>query len=132
MPRFFFNLSSQGNVSIDETGTDFSSLEAAYLETCGAILEMAIEKLREREDPGKDMFEITDERGNVLMQVPFSEVLRPQGAAKSNVKPEMMVTLNNCLHQVTQCEALQADIREGFEQVKNTFSDIHATLARIA
>src|SRR5215468_1013330 len=106
MPRFFFNLSSQGNVSIDETGTDFSSLEAAYLETCGAILEMAIEKLREREDPGKDMFEITDERGNVLMQVPFSEVLRPQGAAKSNVKPEMMVTLNNCLHQVTQCEAL--------------------------
>jgi hypothetical protein len=70
MPRFFFNLRSSG---VDEIGTEFSSLEAAYLDVCDAILQIAFEKLRSRQDPSKDMFEIADGQREVLMQVPFLE-----------------------------------------------------------
>jgi hypothetical protein len=132
MPRFFFNLSSQSKVSIDETGTEFSSLEAAYLDTCDAILDMAVEKLRARQDPARDMFEIIDEQRNVLMQVPFSEVLRP--AAPTNIAPMRLETIrifDSYRQQVARNEALQADIRAQFEQVKNTCCDIRANLALI-
>jgi hypothetical protein len=130
MPRFFFNLSSQDHVSKDEIGTEFSSLEAAYLNTCDAILDIAFEKLRARQDPAKDKFEITDEQEHVLMEVPFSEVLGPKALAEP-VRWEMSLTFNNCQLRAARCAALQADIRAEFEQAKNTFSDIRTTLARI-
>jgi hypothetical protein len=132
MPRFFFNLSSEGNVSIDETGMDFPSLESAYLDACEAILEIGIEKLRTRKDPSKDMFEIADGQRNVLMQVPFFEVLRP--AAATSTAPMRLDTIrlfHSCLHQVARSEALQADIRAEYEQAKKTCRDIRTNLARI-
>jgi uncharacterized protein DUF6894 len=131
MPRFFFNLSSQGNVSIDETGTEFPSLEAAYLDTCDAILDMAIEKLCARQNPAKDAFEIADEQGNVLMQVPFSEVLWPVAATNRPMRSETIRIFDSCRHHAARSLALQADIRAEFEQVKNTCCDIRANLARI-
>jgi hypothetical protein len=131
MPRFFFNLNSQGNVSIDEVGTEFSSLEFAYLDACKAILDIGLEKLRSRQDPAKDSFEIIDENRNVLMQVPFSEVLWP---AATNVTPMSLGTIeirDMCRHQVARCERLQVEIRAEFEQAKTTYCDIRANLARI-
>src|SRR5262249_32175790 len=120
MPRFFFNLNSQGNVSVDEVGTEFSSLESAYLDACQAILDISLEKLRSRQDPAKDSFEIIDENRNVLMQVPFSEVLWP---AATNVAPRSLDTieiLDMCRNQAARCERLQVEIRAEFEQAKNT------------
>jgi hypothetical protein len=132
MPRFFFNLSSEGNVSIDETGMDFPSLETAYLDTCEAILEMGIEKLRARQDPSKDMFEIADGQRNVLMQVPFFEVLRPVAATSTTLRGlDTVRILHNRLHQVARSEALQADIRAEYEQAKKTCCDIRTNLARM-
>jgi hypothetical protein len=129
MPRFFFNLSSEGNVSMDETGMDFPSLETAYLDACEAILEMGIEKLRARQDPSKDMFEIADGQRNVLMQVPFSEALRP--AAATTIAPNTIQTFHSCLHQLARSEALQTDISAGLEQAKKTVRDIRTNLARM-
>ena len=131
MPRFFFNLNSQGNVSIDEVGTEFSSLESAYLDACKAILDIGLEKLRSRQDPAKDSFEIIDENRNVLMEVPFFEVLQP---AATSITPRSLHTIEiieECRNQVARCERLQVEIRAEFEQVNNTFCDIRANLARI-
>ena len=36
MPKFFFNYTARQDVSVDDTGTEFPSLEAAYLDTCTA------------------------------------------------------------------------------------------------
>lgn len=132
MPRFFFNLSSQGNVSMDETGTEFPSLEAAYLDTCDAILDIAVEKLRAHQNPAKDAFEIADEQGNVLMQVPFSEILSPAAATNRPMKWETIRIFHSCRHYAARSQALQADIRAEFEQVKNVCGDIRENLVRIA
>src|ERR1700751_2845908 len=78
MPRFFFHFTSQGDVSRDEVGTEFPSLEAAYLDSCQSALEMSIDKLRVRDDPTNDSVEIADESGRLLMTIPFSEVIRPR------------------------------------------------------
>jgi hypothetical protein len=129
MPRFFFNLSSQGKVSMDETGTEFSSLEAAYLDTCDAILEIAVEKLRARENPATDAFEIADEQGNVLMQVPFSEVLWPAAATDRPASSETVRIFDSSGHHAARSKA---DIRAKFEQVKNICCEIREYLVRIA
>ena len=133
MPLFFFHLSSQGNISLDETGTEFPSLEAAYLETCDAILEIATERLRERQDPANDTFEIADEQRNVLMEVPFSEVLRPAAATNiASVRLHTIRILDSYREQVARSERLESDIREEFRRAKATFHEIRASLAQIA
>ncbi|MES5488300.1 hypothetical protein QMZ05_36640 [Bradyrhizobium sp. INPA03-11B] len=132
MPRFFFNLTSHGNVTLDETGTEFPSLEAAYIDTCQAILDIAFEKLRARQDPATDSFEITDEQRSVLMLVPFCEVLLPAAAKNRPVRLKTIQLLDNCRDQFARSAALQADMRAEFQQARKTFSDIRANLARIA
>ena len=132
MPRFFFNLRSQGDVSIDEIGTEFSCLEAAYLDACDAIMQIAFDKLRSRQDPSKDTFEIADGQRTVLMHVPFLEVLQPQAATKiSRTRLDSLRTLDNCLHQVARSEALQVAIGAELEQAKKTCAGIRANLARM-
>jgi hypothetical protein len=83
MPLFFFDFISQGEVSVDHTGSEFPSLEAAYLSTCQAILEIGCEKLHARRDPLTDAFEIADAQRTVLMQVPFLEVFPPKRSANA-------------------------------------------------
>ena len=132
MPRFFFNLRSQGDVSIDEIGTEFSSLEAAYLDACDAIMQIAFEKLRSRQDPSRDTFEIADGQRKVLMQVPFLEVLQPKAAANiARTRLETFRLLDNCLYQVARSEALQGAISAELEQAKKTCCGIRANLALI-
>jgi hypothetical protein len=132
MPRFFFNLRSQGDVSIDEIGTEFSCLEAAYLDACDAILQIAFDKLRSRQDPSRDTFEIADRERKVLMQVPFVEVLQPRAAKNiARMRLDTLRILDNCLHQVARSEALQVAISAELEQAKKTCSGIRANLARI-
>jgi hypothetical protein len=41
-------------------------------------VDIAFEKLRARQDPAADIFEIISEQGEVLIVVPFSEVLQPR------------------------------------------------------
>jgi hypothetical protein len=77
MPRYFFHLSAPDTYSRDEVGVEFSGVEAAYLGAHQAALDMGIEMLRQRVDPVPHSFEITDEAGEVLFDLPFSEVMRP-------------------------------------------------------
>jgi hypothetical protein len=132
MPRFFFNLWSDGNVSIDETGTEFSCLEAAYLDACDAIMQIAFEKLRSRQDPSKDTFEITDGQRTVLMQVPFLEVLQPKAETNiARMRLDTLRILDNCLRQVARSEGLQVAISAELEQAEKTCMGIRANLARM-
>jgi hypothetical protein len=81
MPRYFFHLAMPGSYSQDEVGVEFSGVEAAYLGAHQAALDMSIEMLRQRIDPVRHSFEITAESGELLFELPFSEVMRP--SAKS-------------------------------------------------
>lgn len=59
-------------------GTDFPSLEAAYLDAYRAASEMWLQMARQGRDCSDYRFEITNLCGDLLMELPFREVLRPQ------------------------------------------------------
>lgn len=63
-------------------GLRFVSLEEAYLSANQGALEIAIEMLRERENPSRLRFEVRDEHGALVLELPFSEVLQPGRGAK--------------------------------------------------
>ena len=77
MARYFFHLVAPDETSKDEIGTELPSAEAAYLEACEAALDISFEMLRQREDPSRHAFEVTDEDGHVVFDIPFAEVTRP-------------------------------------------------------
>lgn len=85
MALFFFHLVSPGNYEADDTGSEFPDIEAAYLGGRDAVIEMIADMLRRRLDPGRFQFEISDDQGRFLMELPFSEVLRPTGRSRRAV-----------------------------------------------
>ena len=132
MPRFFFNFTSQGEISIDHTGTEFPSLEAAYLSTCQAILDIAHEKLQARQDPEKDAFEIVDVKRTVLMHVPFLEVLRPKRTNNAAALRDQTNRLTSASrHLVARSKALNAELCTELERTKRLSDTINANLARV-
>ena len=130
MPHFFFNYTSGGATSVDDVGAEFSSLEAAYLDTCKTALVIAFEKLGARQDPTTDSFEITDDAQNLLMQVPFSEVLRPAAATNiSTVRLQTALALENCRRQATRNETLKGELRAELARTKEMFAAIRTNLS---
>jgi hypothetical protein len=91
MARFFFHLVLPGDYQADDTGSEFPDIEAAYLGGREAAIEIIADMLRGRLDPTRFQFEITDDRGRFLMELPFSEVLRPSGrnAQKPGIGPQI-------------------------------------------
>jgi hypothetical protein len=129
MPHFFFNYTSGGATSVDDVGTEFSSLEAAYLDVCKTTLAIAFEKLRARQDPATDSFDIIDDEKNVLMHVPFSEVLRPAAATNlSTINQQTVLALENCRRQAARSESLKNEIRAEFARTREMFDAIRANL----
>jgi hypothetical protein len=130
MPRFFFHFTSQGDVSRDEVGTEFPSLEAAYLDSCQSALEMSIDKLRVRDDPTNDSVEIADESGRLLMTIPFSEVLRPQQKPGVNHRATGAI-IQACERQLLRSNMLRSELQAEFEKAQSAFHSIHAKLASL-
>jgi len=77
MARYFFHLVSRSESNKDEIGTELPNAEAAYLQACETALELSVEMLREREDPCRHAFEVTDAQSRVVFEIPFAEVVRP-------------------------------------------------------
>jgi len=77
MAHYFFHLISPSESSRDDIGTELPNAEAAYLQACETALELSYEMLRERQDPSRHAFEVTDGEGHVVFDIPFSEVTRP-------------------------------------------------------
>ena len=78
MPLFYFDLATPGGLERDDLGVAFPGVEAAYLDACRAALEMSVDMLRERQDPGLHRFEVRDERAALVLEIPFTEVLQPR------------------------------------------------------
>lgn len=131
MPLFFFNHSSPGNVCVDDVGTEFPSLEAAYLDTCDAVLDIAFEMLRTQQDPEDNSFDIMDVEGHVLMHVPFSEVLRPRRAAKMPTVHRSHRAIAACHREIVRGQLLKTELHAEFEKIQSALDVIKTTLARM-
>jgi hypothetical protein len=75
MPRFYFNFRQAGQVTPDETGIEFPSVEAAYLAAADGARGMWAELLARRQDPRLCAFDIRDENGQLLLSFAFNELL---------------------------------------------------------
>ncbi len=73
--RYYFHLRIGQKLSPDDTGLELPDLETAYLEAFEAAQAMWGELLAERSDPLARSFEIADEQGQLLLTLPFVEVL---------------------------------------------------------
>ncbi len=77
--QFYFHLKSPDAIERDDEGVECENIELAYLRVCEAIPDVAAEILRERKDPMRFSFLIANEAGELLMTVPFTELVREHG-----------------------------------------------------
>jgi hypothetical protein len=125
MARFYFHLVSPGSYCPDDVGSEFPDVEAAYMEAWQAALEMGCEMLKERRDPCRHQFEIADDQGRFLMEVPFSEAMRPAGQAVQN--PGLRSQLRQ---RMQRSRDLRADIKAEFVKTREVLQSSHAMLER--
>jgi hypothetical protein len=125
MPRFFFHLSSPETRSMDDVGGEFADVENAYLEAHRAALEIAFEMLRDHRDPNRFQFDIVDEQGRFLLDVPFSEVMRPRSRAICH-----SVILGKLRKNLRRSKELQLEIRNEFAQTQVVLESARATMKK--
>ncbi|MGA7809864.1 MAG: hypothetical protein WCB02_35225 [Bradyrhizobium sp.] len=116
---------------MDEIGVEFSSVEAAYLNGYDAMLEIAFEKLRLRQDPAEDAFEIMDGEGHMLMHVPVSEVLRPRRPTGTPAVYLGRQIIAACEQQLARSQTLRAELRAEFKKTRSALETVQANLARL-
>jgi hypothetical protein len=112
--RYYFHLRIGHTVSPDEIGLDLPDVETAYLEAFKAAQELWSELLAEGSDPLTRCFEITDERGQLLLTLPFAEVL--EQARKGATLPR----LRQSKAELEKRRALTASLRQNVKTVRET------------
>jgi len=125
MNRFFFHLCGPAGVSTDDEGVAFETLEDAYLDLWQAAVEMSVDALRQHRDVSRDRFELWDEHGRFLLDLPFSEVMR---AGVANTPPPMGVLRDQLNASVLRARALNADLARGLETAQRALTTARAAL----
>ena len=125
MPHYFFHLSAPGAYSSDDVGIEYPHVEAAYLGAYQAALDISLELMRERTDPGRHAFEIMDQAGQLLFELPFSEVMHP-------LKGTVPLKALHTSIQAYQRRAKQAasELRESCENTRSLLAATKALLDR--
>lgn len=129
MPLFFFHLRTAQGVDRDDVGTPFPGLEAAYLDACRAIPEMVNGLFRDGLDPLRCVFEVTNEHGQHLMEVPFAERLTKDVA---QIRPAVtsdgddVATLDRLFlsvaHNLTEAQKLRRSVQTARLRLARTLS----------
>lgn len=91
MPRYFFDFCQGGDRCADAEGSEFTNVEHAYLEAFRGAQDMWGELLRSRQDPRRCIFEVRNDRRELLFTLPFQEVVescidRPTPPARMNLE----------------------------------------------
>jgi hypothetical protein len=75
MAKYYFHLWTGGNYEMDAAGLDLESAESAYLEAYRAAQDLCGELIRERCAPATYRFEVADQSGRKIFDLPFSEII---------------------------------------------------------
>jgi hypothetical protein len=127
MPRYFFHLIDGKNRSPDEDGAEYLNLEVAFLDAWKAALDISFEMLSKRDNPSGHRFEIADEVGDVLADLPFTEVLRPSGPALSAART---TTLGLARRESARSRRLVAELTVELAATRKTLQETRAVLDR--
>ena len=128
MPHYFFNLAGKdGYYSADEDGVAFRDVEAAYLDVHRAILDISFDMLRARRDPASLRFEVTDQTGVIVLDVPFTEVLRPGRMPRDPLSEQFRVDLKR---EMQRSQTLKADLSQQIADAHVTIEKTRQLLSR--
>ena len=75
MPRFFFHVREGDRLTDDPDGAEFPDLETARADALASARELLAGRLRKTGTLGDQRFEISDEAGRVLAEVPLREAI---------------------------------------------------------
>lgn len=125
MPLYFFHLISPAERCTDETGCELPNVERAYLEVYQAALDISFEMLRSRRDPSSLRFEVTNQAGDILFDLPFLEALRP--ARRATAIPELHTRIHRSFDRQRE---LTAQLRDQFHRTRSTILETRELLAR--
>lgn len=75
MTHYFFHICSRTERIEDREGADFDTLEAALTEARLAAREILAEDLRKGQVDETRLFEIFDDRGELVARLPFQDAL---------------------------------------------------------
>lgn len=126
MPRFHFNLRTGAGLEPDEDGLVFGSLEAAYLDAWRAACLLWGEMLGKRQDPTVCCFEITDEEGQLLTELHFTEVLEAARGRSPAPPPQV---LSRMVQGLTRTQMLTESIRSEIVLAREAIARSQAILA---
>ena len=117
MPQYFFHLATPSTYWVDDLGAEFESAEAAYLDASRAALELTIEAMRGRETTAGHRFEIMDDEGRLLFELPFDEMIRSRPSSPFQVN---LAVRRRLRAELLRNRELQTDLAAGFSRTRET------------
>jgi hypothetical protein len=126
MPLFYFHLRGPKGLERDDVGLELACVEAAYLGACQAVPGMSADLAREETNPARYAFEITDARGNLLMDVPFTEVL---DRGHKPAPPRSSARLGKAVAEMARTASLICSITEERAALQVTLTETRRLLA---
>lgn len=135
MQQYFFHLYVDGRLElIDEEGGSHESLDNAYLQAFDSAKELWAVLLRARRDPRHYSFRIANAKGDVLLELPFVEVLeacrpvRPDGS----IRPRLSKKTANAkiVRNARQVARLATEVRQNVEHLRQSLQQSHDLRAK--
>jgi hypothetical protein len=129
MPLYFFHLRTAQGLSPDGLGIELPDVETAYLEAFRAAEDMWSDLLKQRKDPTRYTFEITNCLGQMIQTLPFSEVL---DSTKGHVMRRKLPHPARTAHELadrTRClaAALDEQVRLACESIRRSQELLNAS-----
>ncbi|MEA1832177.1 hypothetical protein U8607_08785 [Methylobacterium durans] len=122
MPYFYTHLRTANGVERDDLGTEYPSLDAAYLDACAGIPKLMAELVQEGHDPSACSFEIRDEADQLLWEVPFLERTTKGPRRRSPTRPQISAETQVLLNQI---DLLLLSIRKETEHMRANILEAH-------
>jgi len=125
MPHFFFDFCQGPDHCADAQGTEFGSVEDAYLGAFQAAQDMWSELLRKRQDPRRCFFEVRNAEREVLFILPFQEVM---DSCLDHALPPINRMVEKVVASAHRTKRATVEFQETLHAMRNTLADSRAIL----
>ncbi|MGD9968166.1 MAG: hypothetical protein AB7T59_16725 [Hyphomonadaceae bacterium] len=123
MGQYYFHLWSGDRYQPDEIGLDLANAEEAYIQAFRAAQDGWIEMVRAGVNPRRHRFDVVDEAGQMLFELPFLEVISREGRRRLPLLPHEKAVERNM--------ALLADLSREVARVTHTMHNSRRLLAEL-
>jgi hypothetical protein len=131
MSTFYFHFRQGPDLTKDQQGSEFDTVENAYLSAFRAAQDMWRDLLVERQDPRRCSFEVNDTDEQLLFVLPFSEVLdvcTDTGAPKRPTS--MQESLRNALAHQRRAQKVGDEMSDQLDTFRRSVAESMALLRK--